>query len=82
MPTPTTIRLNSATMERLDKLADVLGRSRAWVIKEAVSQYLEREEKHLRGIQQGIGEAQQGFVFTEQEILLHFSRKGLKNVGR
>lgn len=82
MPAPTTIRLDKSTMERLDKLADVLGRSRAWVIKEAVSQYLEREEKYFRGVQQGLGEARQGFVFEEQAILRHFSRKGLKNVGR
>ncbi|CAK7015187.1 MAG: hypothetical protein DELT_02229 [Desulfovibrio sp.] len=81
MPKPTTIRLDKVTMERVDKLADVLERSRAWVIKEAVTQYLEREEKHLRGIQKGVGEAQQGFVFAEQEILKHFARKGLKNVG-
>ena len=82
MPTPTTIRLDIMTMERLDKLADTLGRSRAWVIKEAVSQYLEREEKYFHGVQQGLKEVRQGFVFTEQDVLRHFAQKGKKNVGR
>lgn len=81
-PTPTTIRLDRNTLEHLDKLADVLGRSRAWIIKEAVTQYIAREEKYFRGVQHGLSEVRQGFVFTEQDILRHFARKGLKNVGR
>lgn len=81
-PTPTTIRLDQNILEHLDKLADVLNRSRAWIIKEAVTEYIAREEKYFRGVQQGLSEAQQGFVFTEQDILRHFARKGLKNVGR
>lgn len=81
-PTPTTIRLDPHTLKHLDRLADILGRSRAWIIKEAVTQYIAQEEKYFRGVQEGLDEVQQGFVFTEQDILRHFSRKGLKNVGR
>lgn len=81
-PTPTTIRLDRNTLEHLDALADVLGRSRAWIIKEAVLQYIAQEKKYFQGVQQGLTEVQQSFVFTEQDILCHFSRKGLKNVKR
>lgn len=82
MPPPTTIRLDKDTMQGLDKLANALGRSRSWLIKEAVSQYLEREEKYFRGVRRGLKEAQEGYIFTEQDVLSHFKRKGFKNVGR
>ena len=41
----TSLKLDSATRERVHRLAAALRRSPHWVMREAVEQYLEREEK-------------------------------------
>ncbi len=44
----TTVRLDPETRAQLDKMAEQIDRPRAWIIKEAVAQYLEREAWHLK----------------------------------
>ena len=41
----TSLKLDSATKERIQRLASARRRSPHWVMREAVEQYLEREEK-------------------------------------
>ena len=41
----TTLKLDSATKERVRRLAEARRRSPDWVMREAVEQYVEREEK-------------------------------------
>jgi predicted transcriptional regulator len=41
----TTLKLDSATKERVRRLASARRRSPHWVMREAVEQYVEREEK-------------------------------------
>ena len=82
MSTPTTVRLDKNTMARLDILGKKLDRSRAWLIKEAISQYLEREERRFRGVDEGIQEMRQGYVFDQSEVEAHFVKKGFPNAVR
>ncbi|HEY1182975.1 MAG TPA: ribbon-helix-helix protein, CopG family [Bryobacteraceae bacterium] len=44
----TSLKLDSATRERVHRLAAALRRSPHWVMREAVEQYVEREEKRER----------------------------------
>jgi predicted transcriptional regulator len=46
MPTPatTSLKLDLATKSRLQQLADARRRSAHWLMREAIDQYLEREE--------------------------------------
>jgi predicted transcriptional regulator len=44
----TTLKLDSAVKERLHRLASARRRSPHWVMREAVEQYVEREEKRER----------------------------------
>lgn len=48
MPTPSTtsLKLDSELKERVQRLAAARRRSPHWVMREAVEQYVEREEKH------------------------------------
>ena len=41
----TSIKLDPAIKERVQRLADAQRRSAHWVMKEAIAEYLEREEK-------------------------------------
>jgi predicted transcriptional regulator len=47
MPTPsaTSLKLDIKTKERIQRLASALRRSPHWVMREAIEQYVEREEK-------------------------------------
>ena len=45
MPSTTSLKLDTKIKERLQRLASARRRSPHWVMREAVEQYLEREEK-------------------------------------
>ena len=44
-PTSTSLKLDSATKERVQRLASARRRTPHWILREAVEQYVEREEK-------------------------------------
>ena len=50
MPTPSTtsLKLDLETKERVQRLASARRRSPHWVMREAIEQYVEREEKRER----------------------------------
>jgi len=45
MPTPTSIKLDDDLKGRLQHLADARRRSAHWLMREAIEQYVEREEQ-------------------------------------
>lgn len=45
MGTPTSIKLDDALKERVQALAETRRRSAHWIMREAIAQYVEREEK-------------------------------------
>jgi predicted transcriptional regulator len=44
-PSTTSVKLDSETKERVQRLAEARRRSPHWVMREAIEQYVEREEK-------------------------------------
>ena len=56
MPAPTTIRLDDNTRARVRRLATVRQRTPHWVMKEAISAYLDREEAEEGFRQEGKGD--------------------------
>jgi len=54
MPSTTTLKLDIKTKERLQRLALARHRSPHWVMREAIEQYVEREEKREQFRQQAI----------------------------
>ena len=45
MPTPVAVKLDDDVQARVKALADVRDRSPHWLMREAISQYVDREEK-------------------------------------
>lgn len=45
MATPTSIKLDDTLKRRVQHLADARRRSSHWIMREAIAQYVEREEK-------------------------------------
>lgn len=76
MQSTTTVRLDTETRQQLDKIAERMDRPRAWVIKEAVSQYLERETWYMAEIQKGIDDAEAGRLISHEAVAERLKAKG------
>ena len=72
----TTARFDPEIREQLDKMAEQMDRPRAWIIKEAVAQYLERETWYLAEVQKGIDDAEAGWVISHGEMAARLKAKG------
>ena len=72
----TTVRFDPDIRERLDMMAEQMDRPRAWIIKEAVAQYLERETWYLAEVQKGIDAAEAGRVISHEEMARRLKARG------
>jgi len=76
MQSATTVRLDTEIREQLDKMAEQMDRPRAWIIKEAVAQYLERETWYLAETQKGIDDMEAGREISHDEMAARLKAKG------
>ena len=72
----TTVRFEPEIREQLDKMAEQIDRPRAWIIKEAVAQYLERETWYLAEVQKGIDDLEAGREISHEEVGARLRAKG------
>lgn len=61
-------------------MAVQMDRPRAWIIKEAVNQYLEREAWYMAEVQKGIGAAEAGRVINPEEMGNRLKARGFNVV--
>ena len=69
-----TVRLPDETTERLDRLAEKLDRSRAYVAAQAIADYVAREEWQIAEIAKGLAAAERGEFATDEEVARVFDR--------
>ena len=81
MQPATTVRFTPEIREQLDKMAEQMDRPRAWIIKEAVAQYLERESWYLAEVQKGIDDMEAGREISHDGMAEKLKAKGF-NVAR
>ena len=62
-----TVRVPDAVAEKLDRLAEKLDRSRAYVAAQAIENFVEQESWQLAEIEAGIAEADRGEFAGEKE---------------
>lgn len=72
----TTVRIDDNILERVDSLGAKLGRSRSWVINQAIKQFLDYEEWFVREVKDGLKEAENGKVATPEEAASQFRKWG------
>ena len=70
----TTVRLEDDILGRIDCLATTLSRSRSWVIKQAIGNFLDYEEWFVKEVENGIQEVEQGKVATDDEVSASFNK--------
>ena len=72
---PISVRLPAELIERLDKVAAALDRSRSWVILDAVRTYLADEGQEALDIQASLGEADRGETVPVERVLAKLEEK-------
>ena len=73
---PTTVRLEDNVVTRIDGLAEAMGRSRAWIIKQAIDHYLDHEEWFVQEVQAGLREVEQGKIAPPEAVVARFRKWG------
>jgi predicted transcriptional regulator len=65
---PISVRLPADLLEKLDKIAAALERSRSWVLLHAFREYLEDEGQEILAVQQGIEELDRGESVPSEQV--------------
>jgi predicted transcriptional regulator len=63
-----TIRVGTKTMKRLDQLSAQLERSRNYLVKQAIHDFLELQAWQVQKIHKGLTAANQGDFASDQEL--------------
>ena len=63
-----TVRVPNETADKLDKLAEKLDRSRAYVAAQAIEAFVEREAWQLAEIEAGLAEADAGDFAKDEDF--------------
>ena len=75
MSEPVTLRLDSATRKRLERLAKATERSRAALAADAVRQYLDLNEWQIAAIQAGVREADRGRFIDHRKLKAKWEKR-------
>ena len=75
MSEPVTLRLDSATRKRLERLAKATERSRAALAADAVRQYLDLNEWQIAAIQAGVREADRGRLIDHRKLKAKWEKR-------
>jgi len=69
------LRMDDEKIDRIDRLAAEVGRSRAWVLNQAADHYLAYEEWFVAQVQEGIADAKSGNTFPNEQVMARLRRK-------
>lgn len=69
------LRMDDEKIDRIDRLAAELGRSRAWVLNQAADRYLAYEEWFEQQVQSGIADAESGNTVPHDQLMSELRRK-------
>lgn len=71
----TSIRLDDDTLNRVGQMAEAMDRPRAWLMAEAIKQYVAREEWFIHEVEKGIKAADEGAVISHEDIKAKWEAK-------
>ena len=69
------LRMDDEKIDRIDRLATELGRSRAWVLNQAADRFLQYEEWFTRQVHAGIADAESGNTIPHDQLMSELRRK-------
>lgn len=71
----TSVRLDDETLKRVGQMAEALDRPRAWLMAEAIKQYVEREEWFIREVEKGVKAADEGRLLDHADVKAKWNAK-------
>jgi predicted transcriptional regulator len=71
----TSVRLDDETLERLGHIAEAMDRPRAWLMSEAIKQYVAREEWAIYEIEKAVEAADQGQLQKHSDVKAKWEAK-------
>ena len=64
----TSVRLNDETLKRVGQMAEAMDRPRAWLMAEAIKQYVAREEWFIQEVEKGVKAADEGRLIDHAKV--------------
>lgn len=64
-----TAKLPDELVTRMDEIADRLDRSKSWIVREAVSEWLAEEQRRHELTLEALADIEAGRTFTHEEVL-------------
>lgn len=71
----TSVRLDDETLARIGQMADAMDRPRAWLMAEAIKQYVAREEWFIREVEKGMQAADEGRLIDHTDVRAKWEAK-------
>lgn len=71
----TSVRLDDKTLKRMGQMAEAMDRPRAWLMAEAIRQYVEREEWIIREVEKGVKAADEGRLVDHADVKAKWEAK-------
>ncbi|MDO6746545.1 CopG family ribbon-helix-helix protein [Gilvimarinus sp. 1_MG-2023] len=71
----TSVRLDDETLARIGQIAEAMDRPRAWLMAEAIKQYVSREEWFIREVEQGLAAADDNRAIDHADLKAQWEAK-------
>ncbi len=71
----TSVRLDDETLKRVGQMAEAMDRPRAWLMAEAIKQYVDREEWFIREVEKGVKAADEGQLVDHADVKAKWEAK-------
>lgn len=70
-----TAKLPDELVSRMDEIAGRIDRSKSWIVREAVTEWLAEEQRRYELTLQAMKSVDEGRTFTEEEVEKHFAAR-------
>lgn len=71
----TSVRLDDETLSRVGQMAEAMDRPRAWLMAEAIKQYVAREEWFINEVEKGVKDADEGNLINHADLKARWEAK-------
>ena len=71
----TSVRLDDETLTRVGQMAEAMDRPRAWLMAEAIKQYVAREEWFITEVGKGVKAADEGRLIDHADVKARWDAK-------
>ena len=76
----TSVRLDDETLAGITQIAEAMERPRAWLMAQAIKQYVEREKWFTQEVAKGVAAADEGRLIDHRELKAKWEAKRANQV--